>query len=205
VETSIFGAGGLGKEDFLRLLVTQLRHQDPLEPLQAQDFASQLAQFTALEQQIQTNELLEEQIRLRGASALDAQNSVAIGLIGNQVVIEGDQLSLSGTDSDAAFVATTGPARLTVRVTDGSGTVVAEVGATVSTAGVNRVDLGDSTEGLPAGAYRVSVEVVSAADGVQAKALGSGVVTGVRWGDSGPMLVVGDREVMLSEVLQISN
>lgn len=205
METSIFGPGSLGKEDFLRLLVTQLRHQDPLEPLEAQDFASQLAEFTALEQQIETNELLKEQILLRGTEVLDAQNSVAIGLIGNRIVVEGNEIELTGSGSDATFVSTSGPALLTLRVVDGGGQVVAEVDTTVSSEGVQRVNLGDATEGLPAGAYTVSVEVVSAADGVEARALGSGVVSGVRWGDSGPMLVVGDREVLLSDVLQISN
>lgn len=40
----------LGKDDFLKLLVTQLRHQDPMAPMQDRDFIAQMAQFTALEQ-----------------------------------------------------------------------------------------------------------------------------------------------------------
>ena len=76
------GPGGLGKDDFLRLLVTQLQYQDPLDPLDAQDFASQLAEFTAMEQQILTNELLQAQIDMDSASILETQNSAAIGMIG---------------------------------------------------------------------------------------------------------------------------
>lgn len=42
--------GGLGKDDFLRLLTTQLANQDPMNPANEQEMAGQLAQFTALEQ-----------------------------------------------------------------------------------------------------------------------------------------------------------
>ncbi len=53
-------AKDLGKNDFLRLLVTQLSHQDPLEPMDDREFIVQLAQFTALEQSIQMNKSLLE-------------------------------------------------------------------------------------------------------------------------------------------------
>ena len=50
----------LGKDDFLKLLVTQLTAQDPLNPLDSQDFSAQLAQFSALEQMTNINTTLEE-------------------------------------------------------------------------------------------------------------------------------------------------
>jgi flagellar basal-body rod modification protein FlgD len=202
VTNSIFGPGSLGKDDFLLLLVTQLRHQDPLEPLDAQDFASQLAEFTALEQQIETNELLTEQNQLRAAEMLEAQNSVAIGLIGKGVVVPGSRLDLTGSGNEAAFVSTSGAGRLTIRLTDGAGRIVQEIEADVSAGGVQRIALGGDVD-LPAGTYSVSVEAQT--EGLVVAALGGGVVSGVRWGESGPSLVIGDREVPLSEVLQITN
>ena len=44
------------KQDFLRLLVTQLKHQDPLSPISYEDFLAQLAQFSSLEQLLNINE-----------------------------------------------------------------------------------------------------------------------------------------------------
>ncbi|NRA31025.1 MAG: hypothetical protein HRU11_12290 [Parvularculaceae bacterium] len=50
--------------DFLRLLTAQIQNQDPLEPLDANQFIEQLATINSLEQQIQTNEKLESIIDL---------------------------------------------------------------------------------------------------------------------------------------------
>jgi len=58
---------GISRDDFLKLLIAQLQHQDPMQPLDNQEFASQLATFNSLEQLIGMNEKLE---RLRGEQLL---------------------------------------------------------------------------------------------------------------------------------------
>ena len=56
---SIAGAGGkLGKEEFLQMLVTQMRYQDPMNPMEGQEFAAQLAQFSSVEQLVTANDTL---------------------------------------------------------------------------------------------------------------------------------------------------
>lgn len=200
----LFGTGALDKEDFLRLLVTQLQYQDPLDPLDAQDFASQLAEFTALEQQLNTNELIEQQIEMTSASMVESQNSVAIGLIGNGIVAEGDQIDLSGEAGDSAYIHTSGPATVTVEILDASGSVVFTTNVAVTEDGLHRIDLGSASDDLDPGRYTLSVNVAGGAEGVTARPLSSGIVQGVRWGDDGPVLVVGDTEVPLSRVLEIT-
>ena len=49
-ETERNVSGNLGKEEFLKILITQLQHQDPLSPVEDREFIAQLAQFSALEQ-----------------------------------------------------------------------------------------------------------------------------------------------------------
>jgi len=69
-----FGAGnggGMGKDQFLRILITQLQNQDPLSPLQDRDFIAQMAQFSALEQIMNMAEQIQlMRLSLGAASAM---------------------------------------------------------------------------------------------------------------------------------------
>ena len=67
-----------GKEDFLRLLITQMQMQDPLAPVKNEDFIAQLAQFNSLEQMINLNDSLEAQLVIQTLSS-------ASNLIGREV------------------------------------------------------------------------------------------------------------------------
>jgi len=79
---------GLGKDSFLQLLITQMRHQDPLEPVKDTEYIAQLAQFNALEQMQNLNDKFDKMLKW-------SQMTQASGLIGKQV----DGLSLTGTNN----------------------------------------------------------------------------------------------------------
>lgn len=68
-------SGELGKDDFLQLLVVQLKNQDPLDPVKNEDFVAQLAQFSSLEQMISLNTNFETMLSLQQLS----QSSALIG------------------------------------------------------------------------------------------------------------------------------
>lgn len=200
--TPILGPDVLGKDDFLRLLVTQLRHQDPLQPLNAQDFAAQLAQFTALEQQIRTNELLEADAEMRVAEMIENQKGIAVGLIGQRVVAPGDRVEVTGGSNDALFFSTSDATSVSVRLSDASGQVVFSTDASTTAAGIHRIAL--DRHGIAPGYYTLSV-VPHRSGAATVTPLASGVVQGVRLGPSGPLLVVADREVPLADVVQINS
>src|SRR4249919_3544186 len=72
------GSGTLGKDDFLKLLVTQLQHQDPMNPMDDKDFMGQMAQFSSLEQ-------ITNLVAATQQQAFSSQMSQAVSLIGHQV------------------------------------------------------------------------------------------------------------------------
>lgn len=110
--TSQLSQASLGQEDFIRLFLTELSFQDPLEPVNNRDFLAQMAQFANLEQTRRANENTENLL------AVSAANQ-ALGLIGQQVQATGDDgRTLAGTVGTVLFTAN-GP-QLTLLQADGS-------------------------------------------------------------------------------------
>ncbi len=79
------------KEQFLRLLVTQLQHQDPLNPMDAREFTAQLAQFSLVEQALETN----QQLKTLNLYETSANNARAVSLIGKEILAQGDKVTIS--------------------------------------------------------------------------------------------------------------
>ena len=90
--------GTLGKDDFLKLLVGQLRHQDPLDPMKDADFMGQMAQFSQLEQMSNVAKTLDQGSSLgligRTVTYQDKDGTVAAGVV-EKVVIEAGKPSLT--------------------------------------------------------------------------------------------------------------
>src|SRR5258706_8675846 len=86
------GSKSLGKDDFLKLLIAQMRHQDPLKPMDDTAFVSQLAQFSSLEQQTSTNKLLE----LVAQQQQGLANNTIVDLVGKGVTVKGDKVTYDG-------------------------------------------------------------------------------------------------------------
>lgn len=101
---------GFGQEEFLRILLTQLTFQDPLKPLDNQEFMAQLAEFTSLDQTRQLNDRVDSLLTMQAAGQ-------AIGLIGKNVEVRTDAGSEIGDVTAVTFQNTT-PV-LTVMLTSG--------------------------------------------------------------------------------------
>ena len=87
----------LGKDDFLKLLVTQLQHQDPMNPMDDKDFMGQMAQFSSLEQ-------ITNLVAATQREAFSSQMSQAVGLIGHEVSwVTADGTSGTGTASKVSI------------------------------------------------------------------------------------------------------
>lgn len=114
-------ANSLGMEDFLKILLTQLTYQDPLKPMDNQEFMAQMAQFTSLEQTQQLNSKIETLITNQASLQ-------SVGLIGRTVDITTSSGALTGTVSALSL---SGDAPLL--------TVRTSAGATVSDVSLSQV------------------------------------------------------------------
>jgi flagellar basal-body rod modification protein FlgD len=148
----------LGADVFLRLLVTQLQSQDPTNPVENEDFVSQLAQFTTLEQATTTNELLEQLI---GQDTQRTQFDL-VNLIGRTVVSEGDTVSLGKGDQPIlAYVLSDAASRVTIEVLGENGQIVRSLSSESPEAlGAHQVPwdgLDEDGDPLPEGVYQFRV------------------------------------------------
>ena len=152
----------MGQADFLRLMTEQLKHQDPLNPMENSAFLGQLAQFSTV-QGIQdlngtvngfANLMQSDQI-LRGTS-----------LIGREVLVPSDGLSLEAEGDAGGIVAAPGPGTVTFEITDGNGQVVRQLSVPTEAGGeVAFAWDGEDASGerLPPGNYAVAARHTDAA------------------------------------------
>ncbi|HET6520745.1 MAG TPA: flagellar hook capping FlgD N-terminal domain-containing protein [Geminicoccaceae bacterium] len=190
-------------DHFLRLLTTQLENQDPLSPLDAQQFTSQLVQFTAVEQAIKTNDGLGQLVGLIRAQEIGG----AAGYLGAEVEARGGAVRLGPSGgAGAAYRLLEGAARVTVTVTDAGGRVV-HTAAGETAAGTHGFtwDGRDAKGGrAPEGPYRIEVTAVDAKGAaVAADTTVRGVVDGVEIGAGGVALSVNGAVVPLGAVTAI--
>jgi flagellar basal-body rod modification protein FlgD len=89
----------LGENDFLNLLVTQLKNQDPLKPVDNQEFVAQLAQFSQLQQSTQQVTLLRQMIDAQSAS----QQYSLLPLLGRQVQVAGSLVQLGSGPATMSY------------------------------------------------------------------------------------------------------
>ena len=87
----------LGKDEFLQLMVTKLQNQDPLNPMEDEDYIAQLAQFSSLEQLTNISDGLDESNEWDYLQMQSINNVMAAGLIGKEVEASYDQVYYDGT------------------------------------------------------------------------------------------------------------
>ncbi|MBL6853390.1 MAG: hypothetical protein ISS15_10510 [Alphaproteobacteria bacterium] len=194
-------------QTFLTLLTTQLRNQDPLSPMDSNQFTQQLVQYSQVEQQINTNDNLKTLIN-QGAAQTGAYG---VSYLGKAVTIANGNAPLANGQAIWAYNLDAKAAQTQLTVTDAKGNVVySTTGETASGSHVlkwNGVNNGGTQ--LADGTYKLTV-TAKAADGstVNSKVTTTGVVSEVDMTSGAPVLMVGPMSVNLADVagvLDISN
>ncbi len=189
-------------DNFLLLLTTQLEYQDPLEPLDTNQFTEQLVQFTNVEQAIETNSKLDELISLQGTNQLTA----ALDYIGKTVQADGSQVALSGGTGRVTYSLAENAQTVVIRITDATGQTVRTVEGPSGAGSHDLVWNGTDDQGnvLPNGTYGVTVAAADAQGGAVAVTQGTvGRVTGIQLENGEVILSLGDLEVPASRVISV--
>ncbi|WP_411280694.1 flagellar hook assembly protein FlgD [Gemmatimonas sp.] len=216
----------MGQDEFLKMLVAQLKNQDPLNPMDGKDMAAQLAQFSTVEQLITMNKSMEAQAASATATAeaikslettQNSRSDELAQLIEGQMAM-GTVGKIGVTTGNNTFVDKAGNGTIVVDsgTMKGGGRIsmVNEKGVTVGTTSVGDVkggqmsfELGDYawTPPLAPGKYTYKFEV--ATDGGQwqaAKTYTAGRITGMRYESGNPILIIGDSlNVPMSQLTQV--
>ena len=191
------GGPTLGKQDFLKLLITQLRNQDPLNPLDQNQFLAQTAQFTSLEnlqnisaQLSEMNTLAQGQTLTQGAALLGK----AATAMGRDVI-----LGPSGTALEFTVQA---PGNFQLQILDAQNTVVRQLATSADATGVYEVAW-DGFDGagrsLTPGAYHYRVIPQGSAVGLAAQ----GTLSGMTPGATGVVYHLGDAIVRADDLITI--
>ncbi len=143
--------------EFLTLLMTQLKNQDPSSPMDSSQFTSELVQFSSVEQQINTNSSLTQLIQLTQAGQVEQ----SAAMIGKPLTVTSSQLSLQNGTAGIKFN-TTSSEPVAISIFNAAGAQV-QTATLTSKAGANAWTWnGKNADGaaMPDGAYKVTVAAV---------------------------------------------
>ena len=196
-------AVGAMQDQFLKLLITQLQHQDPLNPMDNAQMTTQLAQMSTVEGINKMNDSFASLM----SSVQTSQGLQAASMIGRGVMVQGNALSPSGAGAQAGIDLAGSVDSLVVTVSDANGKVVQSMDLGPQKAGFAHFEW-DGQDGsgntLPAGDYTYSVKAAAAGKAVKATPYSVGLVSSVSLSDSGVQLdVQGKGSFAFSAVKQI--
>ncbi|MFI5309610.1 MAG: flagellar hook assembly protein FlgD [Gemmatimonadales bacterium] len=186
-------AGGtMDKNAFMKLLVAQMTHQDPLAPSDGTQMATQLAQFSSVEQLMNISNELGSQSTSNSALVNAVNNSAAIGLIGKTVTAQSDQIAVGTNPTTSVSTNLQGAGHLTLNITDSTGATVATKDLGSVSGGMQTVPLDSLTKGLASGTYHVTFNLADATGKItNPPALVTAKIDGINYGATGAVLTSG--------------
>lgn len=186
---------------FLQLLTTQLKNQNPLDPLDTNQFTQQLVQFAQVEQQLKSNDQLSTLVSLQKT----AQQTQALAFVGMKVAVEGKSAELKDSKATWGFNVTK-PATATVNIVNSAGSTVYTGQFSVNAGAQNFVWDGRNNAGVlqAEGTYTLSVTAKDASGQTTAVSTETeGIVDSVDMTVNPPLLSISGKDYTLDKIKRV--
>jgi flagellar basal-body rod modification protein FlgD len=186
---------------FLQLLTTQLQNQDPLSPMDTNQFTQQLVEFAQVEQQMKQNDQLSSLVSMEQS----AQQTTALAYVGYTVVADGSTTALGANGASWTFNVSK-PSTATVTIKDSTGQTAYTGSFAVNPGDQNFTWDGRGNDGKawPAGNYTLSVTGADAnSQPVSISTQVEGVVSAVDLSQNPPVLTVGGQQYTMDKIKKI--
>ena len=191
-------------QQFLTLLTTQLQNQNPLDPMDTNQFTQQLVQFAGVEQQLKSNDRLDS--ILTNAKASSAAS--ATGFIGQTVTADGKTPTLANGSATWNLTAPRAVTKATITILDANSNVVGTLTKALTAGSQTLTWDGKNASGMTSsdGKYSIKIDALDATgSSVAVDTAVSGTVTSVDLSGSEPVLAIGSSKVPVSSVRSISS
>lgn len=201
------GNDKLDKDAFFKLMLAQLKNQDPTNPLKSHEMAAQLANFSSLEQMQNMNDTLT---KIQGGQK-PMEQFQSLNLIGRAVAGDSSKVirAKGDTDHDFKFTLPSDATDVSVKVTNMNGEVVRKYDMKNLKQGENKITWnGKDARDLaaPVGEYMFAIEAKGSNGAKLAvKTDFAGTITGVNYTPEGPVLLVGNQTIRLRDVRKITD
>ena len=185
----------------MKLLLAQLKNQDPLEPMKGTDFAAQLAQFSSLEQLTNLNSSLEAQ----GTNQMMLGYTQSVNMIGKEAVANsGNTIVANGQTAELNYNLASNAQSVTISILDKDGKIVKTWDESAKTAGMNSTTWDCS--GVEQGnyTYQITARDFSGAS-VTADTMTTGMVTAVHFRNNQILVTLNGQDVTLSNIVEVKN
>jgi len=197
--TTSKSTGTIGKDAFMKMLIAQLQNQDPLNPMDGTQFASQLAQFSSLEQMQNLNTTMSSIPTYLGAFS----NAQVANLIGNEATAKGNVLQVTGSSTKINYNLPSDIASGTISVYNSSGSLVNTIKIGSQKTGQQSAIWNSSGQSTGNYTYQIDAKDKSG-NTVKVDTLINGTVTGVTYKNNASYLVINGQEVAFSDVTKIN-
>ncbi len=190
-------------DTFLQLLTTQLQNQNPLDPLDTNQFTQQLVQFTGVEQALKTNEQLETLLMFQSANTATS----AVNYIGKTIVTDGSSAELSGGEAVWTYnlQVPASNSTITIRNSNGQTVYTEQVSLTEGAKDITWDGIDTNGDIQPNGVYEISIDARDANNNSLAISTSvGGRVDSVDLSGVDPVLIIGSQRINLSTVTSIS-